>query len=349
MKTKNTATFFAILAAALYAVNIPLSKLLLTRVAPTMMAALLYLGAGLGLWLYQRLHSRKNTTAPLTKKEMPYVFGMILLDIGAPILLMLGLRHTNAANASLLNNFEIVATSLIALLLFHEVLSRRLTVAILLVTLASAVLSYEGKGSFRFHGGSLLVLGAACCWGLENNCTRMLSNHSSVRITTIKGICSGLGSLVVALLCKERFPQLWWIAAVLALGFVAYGLSINFYIKAQKALGAAKTSAYYSIAPFLGVIFGMVALGERPDIRFWLGLAIMIGATVLLVKDTISLQHTHAHSHTHSHAHRHGDTVHTHAHTHIHDHADTHVEEESVHGHTHEIIHGHDHSHEAAQ
>ena len=343
MKTKNTATCFAILAAALYAINIPLSKLLLRFVQPTMMAAFLYLGAGVGLFLYGKV--TKEQGDPLTGVELPYTVGMIVLDIAAPILLMLGLERTNSANASLLNNFEIVATSLIALLVFREKLSNRLTVAIGLVTAASVALSFEGAGSFQFNTGSLLVLGAACCWGLENNCTRMLSNKSSVQITTIKGIFSGLGSVIVALLVGETLPGAAWILAVLLLGFVAYGLSINFYIKAQKDLGAAKTSAYYSIAPFLGVFFGVLLLQERPGVQFYIGLAIMIAATVLLVRDTISLQHTHEHSHVHTHAHCHGDLVHTHEHAHIHSHTHTHGENETVHTHTHASIEGHRHTH----
>ena len=343
MKTKNLATFFAILAAALYAVNIPLSKVLLGHVQPTMMAAFLYLGAGVGLFLYGKL--TKEQGEKLTRAELPYTLGMIVLDIAAPILLMLGLERTNSANASLLNNFEIVATSLIAFLIFREKLSRRLMLAIVLVTAASIALSFEGQGSFRFNSGSLLVLGAACCWGLENNCTRMLSGKSSVQITTIKGIFSGLGSLAVAWAVGERLPGGGWILAVLALGFVAYGLSINFYIKAQKDLGAAKTSAYYSIAPFLGVLFGVILLGERPGIQFYVGLSIMIAATVLMVKDTISLQHTHEHRHVHTHTHSHGSLTHTHEHEHIHSHTHTHGEDESAHGHTHEIIHGHEHAH----
>ena len=237
---------------------------------------------------------------------------MIALDIAAPILLMMGLERTSSANASLLNNFEIVATSLIAFLAFKEILSRRLQLAIALVTLASVILGFEGRSSFQFNTGSLFVMGAACCWGLENNCTRMLSEKSSVQITTIKGIFSGLGSLIVALLLGEGLPAPVWIAAVLLLGFVAYGLSINFYIKAQKDLGAAKTSAYYSIAPFLGVVFGMVFLGERPAAQLYIGLAVMILATVLIVRDTITLQHTHEHIHTHCHEHAHGALIHTH-------------------------------------
>ena len=346
MNRKNIATFFAILAAALYAVNIPLSKVLLEFVPPTMMAAFLYLGAGIGLFLYGK--ATKEQGEKLTRAELPYTIGMIVLDIAAPILLMLGLSSTNSANASLLNNFEIVATSLIAFLIFREKLSKRLTFAILLVTAASIALSFEGEGSFQFNIGSLLVLGAACCWGLENNCTRMISNKSSVQITTIKGIFSGLGSLIVALTVGEQIPGPVLIAAVLLLGFVAYGLSINFYIKAQKDLGAAKTSAYYSVAPFLGVLFGVLLLRERPGMQFYLGLAIMIAATVLMIKDTISLQHTHEHSHVHTHEHRHGELVHSHEHEHIHSHTHIHGEDESAHEHLHKVIDDHQHSHEAA-
>jgi len=347
MKTKNLATIFAILAAALYAVNIPLSKILLAKVQPTMMAAFLYLGAGLGLFFYGMLTGERNKGEPLTKAELPYTIGMIVLDIAAPILLMMGLTRTNSANASLLNNFEIVATSLIAFSVFREALSKRLTVAIALVTVASVALSFEGAGSFLFNGGSLLVLGAACCWGMENNCTRMLSSKSSVQITTIKGIFSGLGSLIVAMMMGESLPDAVQIALILVLGFVAYGLSINFYIKAQKHLGAAKTSAYYSVAPFLGVVFGMVLLGERPGIQFYIGLALMIAATVLMVFDTISLQHSHEHCHTHTHEHAHGGERHTHEHSHIHSHAHTHGSDEEFHDHVHETIEGHEHGHEA--
>ena len=345
MKTKNIATIFAILAAALYAINIPLSKILLTQVSPTMMAAFLYLGAGLGLFIYGILTGEREKSNSLTKAELPYTIGMILLDIAAPILLMIGLEMTNSANASLLNNFEIVATSLIAFFAFKELLSKRLTLAIIFVTLASITLSFEGEGSFQFNTGSLLVLAASCCWGLENNCTRMLSSKSSVQITTIKGFFSGLGSLIIALAIGEKIPEIKWIIAVLLLGFIAYGLSINFYIKAQKDLGAAKTSAYYSIAPFLGVFFGILLLNERPGVQFYIGLMIMIIATVLMIKDTIELQHTHEHVHVHTHEHRHGNLVHAHEHEHVHSHTHIHTEGEGTHRHTHDDIPEHNHQH----
>ena len=221
----------------------------------------------------------------LTKRELPYTIAMVVLDIAAPILLMLGITMTNSANVSLLNNFEIVATSLIALFVFKEVISKKLWLAITLVTIASILLSFEGTGGFVFKVGSLMVLGACLCWGLENNCTKMISHKSSVEIVVIKGTFSGLGGLMVALIVGERIPAFLWIVSVLILGFVAYGLSIHFYIMAQKDLGAVKTSAFYSIAPFLGAAFSILILGERPGIRFYVALLIMGISTCLMVED----------------------------------------------------------------
>lgn len=291
MNKKVAATAFAILAAALYAINIPFSKVLMEYVDSTMMAGLLYFGAGLGMTLYMTVRGgigKKTMKEPLTKKELPYTVAMVVLDIAAPILLMHGLRITTSANATLLNNFEIVATSLVALFIFREPISKKLWIAIGLVTIASVILSYEGLGSFSFNSGSLMVLGAAVCWGFENNCTRMISHKSSEQIVSIKGVFSGIGALIASFLVGEQVPQWIYILAVIVLGFVSYGLSINFYIRAQAELGAAKTSAYYSIAPFLGVVFSLLLLGERPELQFYIALAVLVVGTVLIVIDTLN-------------------------------------------------------------
>ena len=346
---KNLATMYAIVAAALYAINVPFSKILLNHVEPTMMAAFLYLGAGLGMFIYSivsKATGKATPTEPLTKKELPYTIAMVVLDIIAPILLMFGIKSSNAANVSLINNFEIVATSLIALFVFKEVISKRLWIAITLVTVASVILSFEGAGAFEFNSGSFFVFGACLCWGIENNCTRMISNKSSIEIVVIKGTFSGLGSLIVALTIGESIPSVLWTVCVLLLGFVAYGLSIYFYVMAQKDLGAAKTSAFYSVAPFLGVAFGMLILGERPAIQFYFALVVMIVSTYFMIKDTIELQHTHEHNHTHTHEHTHGDTVHSHehTHTHIHTHIHAHGEDINNHQHSHTVM-PHEHLH----
>lgn len=284
MSEKRTSIVWALLAAALYAISSPVSKLLLQEVEPTMMAALLYLGAGFGMLLLGIVRRRLGLGASeqrLTRRDLPYTVGMIVLDVAAPICLMVGLTSTTSANASLLNNFEIVATSLIALLVFREAISRRLWLAIGLITLSSLILSFEDASSLSFSSGSLLVLAACVCWGFENNCTRMMSQSDPLEIVVLKGFSSGLGSLAIALAVGESLPALPSVLGALLLGFLAYGLSIFFYVYAQRQLGAAKTSAYYAIAPFIGVGMSLVLFHTWPEPSFWVALAIMAAGAYL--------------------------------------------------------------------
>ena len=286
---QKKATFFAFLAAVLYAVNSPFSKLLLSKIPETMMAAFLYLGAGSGLFLVgliNKISGKKEKEKSLTKKELPYTIAMVVLDIAAPIFLMVGLNMTAAENASLLNNFEIVATSLIALFVFKEAISKKLGLAIFLVTLSSIILSLEDLSSFTFSWGSIFVLLASVCWGFENNCTRMLSSKDPLEIVVIKGFFSGLGSFIIALSIGEKVPEAIYVLFALVLGFVAYGLSIYFYIYAQRDLGAAKTSAYYAVAPFVGAGISFIIFREMPSVSYITGLVVMIIGTYFCVADT---------------------------------------------------------------
>ena len=218
--SKVKAIIFAFLAAVFYAVNVPASKVLLQHVGPTTMAALLYLGAGIGIGIMS-MGSRQRGEK-LSKTDLPFVIGMIVLDIAAPIFLMLGISHGSSSSASLLGNFEIVATTIIALFLFKEAVTKRLWGAIGLITASSILLSFEGAESFRFSLGSLFVLLATICWGFENNCTRKISSKSTFEIVIIKGLCCGLGSLAIALLKREQMPAFMYIALALSLGYVAY-------------------------------------------------------------------------------------------------------------------------------
>lgn len=333
-QNKLKAIMFAFLAAVFYAINVPISKVLLQYVGPTTMAALLYLGAGIGIGIMSLFNKKDREKAEsLTKAELPYIVGMIVLDIAAPIFLMLGISYGSSANASLLGNFEIVATTVIALILFKEAVTKRLWLAIGLITLSSILLSFEGTDSFHFSYGSLLVIIATVCWGLENNCTRELSSKSTYQIVMLKGLCSGLGALVIALIKRESFPGIGYIAIALALGFVAYGLSIFMYVRAQNVLGAAKTSAYYAVNPLIGALLAFVFLSESLSWMYVIALIVMVIGSALVVVDTFIRQHDHEHQHAFTHSH--GGSTHTHTvrHSHVHKHYLT----EEKHRHRHSI------------
>lgn len=289
MNGKKKAIAYALLAAVFYAVNTPCSKLLLQHVPATFMAGFLYLGAGTGIGMVYLFHYKKEDKAErLAKCDVIYTIGMIVLDIFAPIFLMLGIQYGSASNASLLGNFEIVATTLIALLIFKEKVTGRLWMAVGAIVIASAFLSFEGMDGFMFSYGSLFVLLAASCWGLENNCTRKIADKSTYEIVTLKGLCSGIGSIAIACIIGEDIPDFRYMIPAMLLGFVAYGLSIFTYIRAQRQLGAAKTSAYYAVAPFIGSFLAFLLFREPLHINYLIGLGFMAAGSVLAVADTLS-------------------------------------------------------------
>jgi drug/metabolite transporter (DMT)-like permease len=350
------AVAMAVLAAALYGVSAPVAKLLLVEIPPTLMAALLYLGAGFGMAIIlvvRGLSRAKQTEAKITSRELPYVVGMIVLDIMAPIFLMLGLSMTTASNASLLNNFEIVATSLIALFVFKEAIGKRMWIAIALITFSSIILSVEDLSSFAFSIGSIFVLAACLCWGLENNCTRMLSIKDPLQIVVIKGFGSGIGCLIISIVLHEFSNNVPYILVALGLGFLSYGFGIFLYISSQRELGAARTSAYYAAAPFIGVIISWIALHEKITGSFLIALTIMLVGAYL----AISEKHGHSHLHeeiTHEHMHDHNDLHHDHVHMdlllgHAHEalgpHSHIHTHQTMVHQHTHTPNIHHRHTH----
>ena len=308
------------------------------------MAGLLYLGAAAGMAAVRSIGKcvkEQRQEARLTKGDAGWIGLIILLDILAPYLLMSGLKNTSAANASLLTNFELAATAMMALLFFREAVGKRMWLAIGIISVASLLLciDFQVPSSFVFSSGSVMILGACLCWGVENNCTRNLSAKDPAQIVVIKGLGSGFGALLIALF-TERLPNIQapQILAALALGFVSFGLSIFFYVRAQRHLGAARTGVYYAAAPFLGVMISFLLLGERPGLPFALGALLMVMGVALAMYE----KHCHAHRHVlveHEHAHCHDDGHHGH----IHNDSDC-TAGEHCHPHLHEPVE-HDHEH----
>lgn len=268
----------AVAAAALYALSVPLSKLLMGSVDPGALAGLLYLGAGTGMWAYLGLGKalgRSSSSRPMGRRDTPYVAGMVALDVAAPLLLMAGLATTAPESVSLLNNFEIVATALFARALFGEAISARLWAGIAAMTASCALLTVEPGTGMSLSPGSLLVLGACLCWGVENNCTASIADCDPALVVAVKGAGSGAGALAVALLSGSALPPVAPALLAMLLGFASYGLSILAYVWAQRGLGAARTSAYYAVGPFIGVSVAWALFGEAPGAGFLAALTLM--------------------------------------------------------------------------
>ena len=283
--------FYAIAAVVLYALMPPIAKLLQIQTPPVLEAGLLYLGAGIGMSVIYMIQKGRGVPAsrpPISRTDARYVLAMIVLDMLAPILLLLGLTLCSPETVSLLNNFEIAATTLLAVLFFHERAGKRLLTAIGLITLSCILLSLDQEGAFRLSPGAVFVLLACVCWGLENNCTSSLSEKDTRQIVIIKGLGSGSASLILSLLIREPAADPVSCLLVMVLGFLSIGLSVYFYVLAQSRIGAARTSAFYAVAPFIGVFLSLVIFRKLPGRLFWLALMIMAAGVYTSVQDTMT-------------------------------------------------------------
>lgn len=307
----------AVLAAVLFGASAPLSKVLLGEVDPVLLAGLLYLGCGIGLLIFKLLLRASGAAGgvPLDRKDVPWLSGAVLAGgVAAPIALMLGLRSTPAATASLLLNFECVATTVLAAFLFQEYTGKRIWLAVGLITAASAVLSFEGP-QFGLSIGALAIVMACVLWGVDNNLTRNISSKDALSIGIVKGLVAGSFSFLLALALGARFPALSIVAAAMFLGCFSYGLSIALFIIAMRSIGAARTSAWMGTAPFIGVIVSFIIFPTAPGITFLVALPLMALGALLLFGE----EHAHTHIHVHgtiSHEHVHAHDGHDHGHKH---------------------------------
>jgi drug/metabolite transporter (DMT)-like permease len=300
--------------------------------------------------LIQSLRNKgKTVEAHLSRGDLPWLGGALLAGgIGAPIILLLGLERTPASTASLLLNFEGVATTLIAVSFFKESIDRRIAWAIGLVTMASILLTWTG-GNWGFSLGALGIVGACILWGLDNNFTRHISAKNPLVIVGVKGLGAGTFSLVLSFLTKQQLPSLNIILLAMLLGSISYGISIQLFIVAMRHLGAARTSTLFGIAPFVGVALSLVLLREKPQILFWVALPVMLAGAWLMLTEN----HKHSHIHVpieHNHSHSHTDEHHVHVHqeeiplvngSHSHEHLHEPLEHE--HAHAPDIHHRHEH------
>lgn len=326
----------ALLAALLFGAATPLAGMLLKDNSPWMIAALLYLGSGLGLTIYRRISGASQILPE--RSELLWFAGAIACGgVLAPVLLMIGLTGMPASSASLLLNAEGVFTALLAWFAFKENVDKRILTGMLAIVMGAIILSWPAQTGPMTLWPMLAVLGACLAWGLDNNLTRKVSLNDATWIASVKGLVAGGTNLVLALLAGANFPEIPVIGATLLVGFLAYGVSLALFVAALRHLGTARTGAYFSVAPFFGAGLALLT-GEK--------LTLQLAVAGLFMAWGIWLHLSERHAHTH----RHEEMEHDHEHTHdgndehhLHDH-DVPVVPGTTHRHRHQHI-GLTHSH----
>ena len=338
---------FALAAALLFAVSVPAGKYLLAHLRPLELSALCYLGSGLGLAAWRLLAGGSGSEAPLSRRDLPYAAGFVLAGgVLAPLLLFTGLNLTASSSASMLLNFELVFTSLIAVLVFKEHGGGRFWAAAALITAGGFALSWEG-GGFSLGWGAALVLGSSFMWGVDNNLTARVSIKDPVTLAMIKGLAGGVINGALALYSYGSLPDLYWAAAALVLGLASYGVSLVLFILAMRGLGASRAGAFFGSYPFIGAALSVLALGEPVTARLLAAGGVMLAAFLLLALE----RHGHRHQHEpleHEHSHTHDDAHHGHGHAAgpagLHSHLHRHEPAEHEHPHLPDAHHRHGHA-----
>jgi drug/metabolite transporter (DMT)-like permease len=305
----------ALAAAVLFGASTPLAKRLIEDIDPWMLAGLLYLGSGIGLALLRLVRRATGSPRALLRREDRSWLALAILAGGVvgPVLMMSGLAHSAASSASLLLNLEAVFTALIAWFVFHENVDRRVAVGFWAITAGAVVLSAGGPLAATNLFGPLAIAGACLAWGIDNNLTRRVSSSDATLIAMLKGLTAGTVNVVIALSLGAHWPAPQALASAAGVGFVGYGLSLVLFVLALRRLGAARTAAYFSMAPFVGAVLALLILHEA------ITLQLLIAGTLMAVGLWLHLteQHEHEHEHeplVHEHTHVH-DLHHQHEHT----------------------------------
>jgi drug/metabolite transporter (DMT)-like permease len=338
---RRRAIIYALLSAALFGASTPVAKVLLGETAPLLLAAILYLGSGLGLlgWRgVRRALGRVQSVSSLSRSDYLWLAAAIAAGgVVAPVLLLFGLVSTDAASASLLLNLESVLTAMIAWVVFRENVDRRVFLGMMAIVAGGMLLSWHEIPRAGSLTGPLLIAGACLAWALDNNLTRRVSGGDAATIACLKGLVAGSFNMALASRLGVPLPPVTTLAAAALVGFLGYGVSLVLFIVALRNLGSARTGAYFSVAPFFGAALALMLLGEQTSLFFWIAALLMALGVWLHVSE----RHEHRHAHEpieHDHVHMHDEH-----HQHEHDQA---WEGKEPHAHSHRhagLIHSHPH------
>ena len=290
MKKSTLGIVFAILAALCYSLVNPINKLINSDISPLFSASMLYFGTflvGLIYFLVQIIFKKYQSKDNLEKKDIPFLLLAILFHSGAAISLMFGLTYLSSSNASLLGSFELISTSLIAFLLFKENISKWLWIGIIFIFSACIIISLGDLENLNFSIGSILCLISPICFGFANNFLKKISHKNPAISIGLIGLGGGLISLIVGFIVGERFVSFTPVIIEISVGMISYGIALILFIYAERFVGASKTSAFFSLAPFIAIILSLIIFQEVPNYTFYIGLGLLVIGTIFASLDAV--------------------------------------------------------------
>lgn len=289
MSKNNLGALFAVIAAIFYAFVSPFSKLLNEHISPFFGASLLYVGTflvALIVFIVRLFTKYKDKEEKLSKKDIPYLLLAAFFHTGASIFLLLGLQTISSTNASLLTSLEIISTSIFAYFFFKEKISKFLWIAIIFIFISVVLISLGDLTNLTFNIGVIYCLISPICFGLANNFQKKISHKDPIISIGAMGIFGFVVTFIIALISKESISLLPYGFAQMGVGVLSYGVALILFILAERYIGASKTSAYFSIYPFIAITLSLIIFQDIPYFTFYIGLGLLLIGYIMLFIDS---------------------------------------------------------------
>lgn len=279
---------YAWISVLLFSLNIPINKWFLNEgISPIYLASFLYFGVGIGMVFTFFIQRKNQAIQSIPKRDLLWFTLMGILDILAPILFFSGMVLLQGSTAGFLSNIELLFTIIFALVLFKEKLSFLASIAVTLMLVGFFLIGFSSQDlTLTFGVAELLIILASILWGLENNVSRVLSVGNPHLLLLVKGLTTGIGSLVIAIIFQAPLPSIGWIVGILVVGYSVYGISLNAYVLAQRHLGAAKTQTIQSFSFLLGSLFALLLFQESVTHLLDVAFVLVLIAVIILGYDT---------------------------------------------------------------
>lgn len=274
-KNERKGLLFAFLSAFLYDLNVPVSKYSLKTLSTNEILFLLYFGSAVGLFLLMLFNKKQKFSLKPQKGESIFIIGVIIFDILAALFIVESLKYIDASTVSLISILEISFTIVISHFIFKTKISKKLIIAVILVSIGGILLSFDSSTEFKLSIASMLTVFATACWGLENNLTAKVSDKNPLLLVFYKCFAVAIFNLLFILNINifELFINNWYL---LVIGFFTYGISILYYVYAINYIGISKTSIVFSFSPVFGALISLILFKEKITIYFVISLILML-------------------------------------------------------------------------
>lgn len=278
-----------LLAMMVWGLNLPALKALARWYTPAMQSCLRMVVAA-GVLTLLVLWRRRDRLAAVADQLPTLVLCGLLMVYANQILFAQGITLSTATNAALITALNPLVASVLAAIVFRELLTRRRMggVALGLAGVVAVILSHPQAALSRAGAGDLLLIAGMISFATGGAMVQRLSRDLDPLVISWAVHLTGAFALVVHVLASEPvtargaiFPGWEPAALVIFSGALATAIASLVWYTAIRRIGVARTSVFFYWVPLFGVAASALLLREQLTAWHFAGAVAVLGGTLL--------------------------------------------------------------------